>query len=150
MTTETQKEHDPVNHPTHYTNHPSGIECITIAERLGFLLGNAFKYIFRSGSKYDELEDLKKANYYVNTVIGSDTKRDFLPPLSLSDRFFTIKFLLQIIEAEPLQFKLKIYCCYVRILHLRVEPSASIYLSCIDIIECLKLRIAELEHERKT
>ena len=33
--------HDPVNHPKHYTEHPSGIECIQITEHMGFNLGNA-------------------------------------------------------------------------------------------------------------
>ncbi len=36
---------DPVNHPKHYTAHPSGVECITITEHMGFNLGNAMKYI---------------------------------------------------------------------------------------------------------
>jgi len=39
---------DPVNHPRHYTSHPSGIECITITEHMSFCLGNAVKYLWRS------------------------------------------------------------------------------------------------------
>jgi len=31
--------HDAVNHPSHYTSHPSGIECITITEHFSFNLG---------------------------------------------------------------------------------------------------------------
>jgi hypothetical protein len=27
---------DPVNHPKHYTEHPSGIECIEITEHMNF------------------------------------------------------------------------------------------------------------------
>ena len=38
---------DVVNHPSHYTGHPSGIECIQITEHMGFNLGNALKYIWR-------------------------------------------------------------------------------------------------------
>ena len=52
---------DPVNHPKHYTNHPSGIECIDIAEHMNFCRGNAIKYIWRAGEKGDAVEDLKKA-----------------------------------------------------------------------------------------
>lgn len=37
--------YDNINHPPHYTNHPSGIECIQITEHMGFCLGNAVKYI---------------------------------------------------------------------------------------------------------
>ena len=45
--------HDPVNHPKHYTDHPSGIECIQITEHMGFNLGNALKYIWRCDLKKD-------------------------------------------------------------------------------------------------
>ena len=38
---------DPVDHPTHYTSHPSGIECIQVTEHMNFNLGNALKYIWR-------------------------------------------------------------------------------------------------------
>ncbi len=34
---------DPVHRPAHYTAHPSGVECITITEHMGFNLGNAVK-----------------------------------------------------------------------------------------------------------
>ena len=39
---------DMVNHPPHYTNHPSGVECIQITEHMNFCLGNALKYIWRA------------------------------------------------------------------------------------------------------
>src|ERR1700760_1612591 len=55
---------DPVNHPKHYTQHPSGIECIQVTEYMGFNLGNAVKYIWRADLKNDALEDLKKARWY--------------------------------------------------------------------------------------
>ena len=42
---------DLVNHPPHYTNHPSGIECIKITEHMGFCLGNAMKHIWRADEK---------------------------------------------------------------------------------------------------
>ncbi len=32
---------DSVNHPSHYTAHPSGVECIQVTEHMGFCLGNA-------------------------------------------------------------------------------------------------------------
>jgi hypothetical protein len=61
---------DPVNHPTHYTEHPSGIECIQITEHMGFNLGNAIKYIWRADLKNDAIEDLKKARWYLDREIG--------------------------------------------------------------------------------
>lgn len=58
-----------VEHPPHYKNHPSGIECIEITEHLNFCLGNAIKYIWRSGLKGSEIEDLKKAQWYIKREI---------------------------------------------------------------------------------
>lgn len=60
---------DPVNQPSHYTGHPSGVECITITETMGFCLGNAIKYIWRADLKNDAIEDLKKAEYYIRREI---------------------------------------------------------------------------------
>jgi hypothetical protein len=57
---------DNVNHPSHYTSHPSGIECITVTEHMGFNLGNAVKYIWRADLKADAIEDLKKARWYID------------------------------------------------------------------------------------
>jgi hypothetical protein len=63
--------HDPVARPRHYTSHPSGIECIQIAEHLNFCLGNAVKYIWRAGEKEgaDDVEDLEKAQWYLGREI---------------------------------------------------------------------------------
>ena len=63
------KENDPVNHPAHYTGHPSGIECIQITRWMNFNLGNAIKYIWRAGNKGNAIEDLKKARWYLDDEI---------------------------------------------------------------------------------
>lgn len=64
-------ENDPVNHPKHYTSHPSGVECITITEPMGFNVGNAVKYLWRAGIKSpNPLEDLRKARWYVDREIS--------------------------------------------------------------------------------
>lgn len=60
---------DSVNHPSHYTSHESGVECITVTERMCFLLGNAIKYIWRSPFKGKQLEDLRKAKWYIERKI---------------------------------------------------------------------------------
>jgi hypothetical protein len=60
---------DPVNHPRHYTSHPSGVECITVTEHMSFNLGNALKYIWRADLKNDALEDLRKARWYIDREI---------------------------------------------------------------------------------
>jgi len=61
---------DMVNHPVHYTSHPSGVETIEITEHMGFCLGNAIKYIMRSELKGKQTEDLKKAVWYINREIS--------------------------------------------------------------------------------
>lgn len=59
-----------VDHPPHYTSHPSGIECIQITEWMSFNLGNALKYIWRCDLKRDAVEDLKKARFYIDREIA--------------------------------------------------------------------------------
>lgn len=58
-------EHDPVNHPKHYTEHPSGIECIQVTRHMTFNLGNAVKYLWRAGKKDPTIQDLEKARWYI-------------------------------------------------------------------------------------
>lgn len=54
-----------VDHPNHY-NQISGIECIDVVEHFNFNLGNAIKYIWRSGLKSNNpKEDLQKAIWYL-------------------------------------------------------------------------------------
>lgn len=59
-----------VNHPAHYGGDTT-YEAIKVIEAwgLGFCLGNAVKYICRSGKKGDALEDLKKAAWYLQREI---------------------------------------------------------------------------------
>lgn len=65
-----------VNHPKHY-QHPSGVECITVARHHDFNIGNALKYLFRAGLKQEQgltplekqIEDLKKAAFYIQDEI---------------------------------------------------------------------------------
>jgi hypothetical protein len=64
---------DSIHKPKHYTEHPSGIECIQVTEHMGFNLGNAIKYIWRCDLKLDAIEDLKKAKWYIDREI---TKRE--------------------------------------------------------------------------
>ena len=64
-------EADPVNHPAHYTT--GGIETIDFieAKKLGYNLGNVVKYITRSGLKGNQLEDLRKAQWYLSREIAT-------------------------------------------------------------------------------
>lgn len=56
---------DMVNHPPHYTAHPSGIECIEITQWFNFNIGNAIKYLWRTDEKDDPMENLAKAAWYI-------------------------------------------------------------------------------------
>lgn len=66
---------DPVNHPPHYQGK---YECIDVLEDLGlghaFCIGNCIKYLWRAGKKGDLLEDLKKAQWYLNRAIEALTQ----------------------------------------------------------------------------
>ena len=61
------KEYEGVDHPPHYTSHPSGVECISVTEHMTFNIGNAVKYLWRHGSKptADADQDLRKAIWYI-------------------------------------------------------------------------------------
>lgn len=79
-------KHDPVNHPSHYTSDPSGVECIEVSRYLNFNVGNAFKYVFRAGDKLltwqdktmAEVEDLEKALFYIKDEYKHGTFLGFL------------------------------------------------------------------------
>ncbi|MEG1856237.1 MAG: DUF3310 domain-containing protein [Acinetobacter sp.] len=62
---------DEVNQPSHYTSHPSGIECIEITRHHDFAIGNAIKYLWRAGLKNsdNEIQDLEKAAWYIQDKI---------------------------------------------------------------------------------
>jgi hypothetical protein len=63
-------EKEMVNHPEHYGgDEPYETIKVIDAWGLGFCLGNAVKYISRAGKKFDTLEDLKKARWYLDHEI---------------------------------------------------------------------------------
>lgn len=68
-----------VNHPKHYGGKENPYEAIKVIEawELGFCLGNVVKYLSRAGKKdpTKELEDLKKAQWYLERHINSKTMR---------------------------------------------------------------------------
>lgn len=77
---------DPVNHPLHYNQHPSGVECVTIAAGFDYCIGNCIKYLWRAGLKTDDpIEDLRKAAWYLNYKITQLEKQRGSSPCT-SDR----------------------------------------------------------------
>ena len=68
------KKYDNVNNPKHYNKH--GIECIDAIqasmsdkEFLGYLKANVLKYMWRYDYKGKPLEDLQKAQWYLDKLI---------------------------------------------------------------------------------
>ena len=61
-----------VNHPQHYGGENNPYETLKVIEawELNFTLGNAVKYISRSGKKLSSVEDLEKAVWYLNREIS--------------------------------------------------------------------------------
>ena len=69
---------DMVNHPNHYM--VGGIEALTVLEAKlggksnemyrGYLMGNVMKYLMRSPYKGKQVEDLKKAEFYLRELLG--------------------------------------------------------------------------------
>jgi hypothetical protein len=68
---------DAVNHPTHYK--VGGIETIDFieAKKLGYNLGNVVKYLTRADHKGNRLQDLRKAQWYLEREIwnAEDNKK---------------------------------------------------------------------------
>ena len=84
FTTEKEKDDgdDMVNHPKHY-QHPSGVECITVARWHSFNVGSALKYLWRAGLKHEEgmsdeekeIQDIEKAVWFLKDEIEFKKKQ---------------------------------------------------------------------------
>lgn len=61
-----------VNHPQHYggENNPYEAIKVILAHDLNFNRGNVIKYVLRAGKKQNEIEDLKKAMFYLNQELN--------------------------------------------------------------------------------
>lgn len=64
---------DLINSPSHYRNHPSGVECIQIVRHFPYNLGVAMAYIWRNGKKAGNAaaQDLKKAVWHLQDEIAT-------------------------------------------------------------------------------
>jgi hypothetical protein len=112
---------DPVNRPSHYTQHPSGIECIEVTRLLPFTVGNAWKYVHRAGLKRNAREDLEKARWYLQQEL-QDFQKDRIPAFSeylstvISDEAFDYVEEYLKYEPDPL-----LTCVWQYALHSQVE-----------------------------
>lgn len=80
---------DPVNHPTHYTSHPSGVEVLELTRRMPFGPGNAVKYVLRRDFKGDPVENLRKAEFYILDSINNGIGYRFSSDLMARARSLT-------------------------------------------------------------
>ena len=117
-------EHDPINHPKHYTGHPSGVECIEITRNLPFSIGNAVKYIWRAGRKGDPLADLRKARWYIGDACAHTRE----PKINTSwIRVATYLFHENASDPVP--------CAILALLHFRLQEAYDIVDRMIDDLE---------------
>lgn len=89
-----------VNHPSHYNK--GEIEVIDIIEliKAPYHIGNAIKYICRSDSKGSELEDLKKALWYLNRTLSAQ--------IMWSNQNITIHFVDRFVKSQNLNLNLSV------------------------------------------
>lgn len=63
---------DAIHHPKHYTSDDCGVEAIEVTSLLPACISNAVKYVWRCGKKDEDLQELKKALWYINYSIDND------------------------------------------------------------------------------
>ena len=93
---------DAIN-PSHYKTHPvfGDLECVDVTSRLGFLRGNAIKYLWRLGRKDSASQDAHKALWYIDRLASSYTAPSestglvtFTPPQSKTSSYLAVSHLL--------------------------------------------------------
>lgn len=101
---------DIVNHPPHYTSHPSGMECIQLSRLFPFSLGNFIKYLWRSGEKDDVQQERRKARWYLADYIDNmpDIRFDIEPIMEMSHEFVSR------MEGKPMRPEDEILVCFFR------------------------------------
>ena len=89
--------------PEHYKT--QSIECIEITQHYNFCVGNAIKYLWRCESKGNKLEDLKKAQWYINKEL------DRMFDLEITSIWIDVKELTLNEHKHKLNFPDNIYNC---------------------------------------
>ena len=64
------QEREMVNHPDHYQGNKTEVIDIIEDYDLGFVLGNAVKYILRANKKGNKKQDLQKAVWYLERELS--------------------------------------------------------------------------------
>jgi len=84
---QSKSANDGVNNPPHYTK--GSLETIEVMEEqmskerfLGYLEGNIIKYVSRYEHKKNPIEDLKKAQWYMNKLVEKREKYNTMIEMS--------------------------------------------------------------------
>ena len=70
------QKNDIINHPEHYTKGGLEVRDVKDSGKLDFNSGNVIKYVVRAPYKGTELQDLKKAQNYLNHLIELKEKEE--------------------------------------------------------------------------
>lgn len=117
-----------IDHPKHYNSHPSGIECIDVAETLNFCLGNALKYLMRAGLKESSTQktDLEKAKWYIQR-----NKRNGVAPFVSLDA--NLKIAVILMHEQPFSILARFMCALMSATPVEFEAQMGWVLHAIDV-----------------
>lgn len=134
---------DHVNHPKHYSLASAhlDIEPIQLCSAYNFCLGNAMKYILRAPFKGREIEDYKKAVWYLEYQLEHSLNGDIYEPLTKAGHF------------KPSELTVALYAFgqqneIINELLMSVRTGEINKISIENCIRILKERIEKLENER--
>lgn len=100
--------YDPVNNPAHYEQGP--FECIDLTELYDFCLGNVIKYVWRQPFKGNPVEDLRKAEWYMDHTLNRNGRGHCMAPMWMSRKWLLLRKLEMInwVNAHDFWFMLRI------------------------------------------
>ncbi len=131
---------DDVRHARHYNNHPSGVECIEISERLPHNIASAFEYVWRCEEKGNPIQDLEKARWRLareRTLAADPTVRyeaGFHAQVRATDALYgdrppLVSLLGKVMQTSPLGHPIKTFARHV--LDIGLAGKA---VGCLDLI----------------
>ena len=65
-------DHDPINHPAHYTTGTIEVLDFILDQQFEYLAGQVVKYVSRYRHKSRPVEDLQKAQFYLTRLIQQE------------------------------------------------------------------------------
>lgn len=84
----------------HYNAHPSGVECLSIVNKLPFAVGNVIKYVWRANHK-NGVEDLQKAMVYIHRGSIKEKSMAELVAASIAGDHKVVSDIIHVVSSEP-------------------------------------------------